>query len=194
MTDTAEQAPDQQPERNLPAARRLRLLPASLAFVIIAALCAATFGTLWVVGGNTGNSDAARYSAARDDVLRIGETAALDFTSVDYRHFDQYRKQVGNATTGALHDSLGEIGKYRKQLQDNQIVVQSALLQGAVTALDPHAGTASVLVVVKTVTHSKDRKQPQLLRRPMVLQLKKQGPDWKVSAIGGSAASSIPGQ
>ncbi|MGH3435702.1 MAG: hypothetical protein ACRDRN_04470 [Sciscionella sp.] len=170
--------------------RRKPLLIGSIAAAVVAAVCAAVFGGLWLFATN---SSAAEYSQQRDDVLRVAETAAVNFTSIDYQHLDQYKMRADDSTTGALHDSLGKsFQQYSKQLAKNKLKVTSKEQQGVVTALDVHAGTASALVVLNTVT-TRDNGKPSSQRMPMTLDLKKVGADWKVSSIGGNASSTVPG-
>lgn len=167
------------------------LLVGSTAFASVAAICALTFGILWLVGSH---SDAAEYSAARENVLRVGEQAAINFASLDYRKLDDYQKQIALSSTGALHDSFGSnIQQYKQKVTDAKLIVRSSPLQGSVSALDLHAGTASVLVVLKTVTTRADSK-PTEQRLPMALDLSRVGSEWKVSAIGGNTATNVPGQ
>lgn len=165
----------------------------AMALVVVTAVCAAVFGGLWAYAALGG---AAQYAQARDTVLRVAKGAAVNFTSVDYRHLDQYQKAAEASTTGPLHESLTKsIGQYKKQLGQSKLVVKGSVLQAAVSSLDTHKGTADVLVVMKTVTTRQGGK-PQPQRLPMTLKLQRvNGKSWKVNAIGGNASSSaIPGQ
>ena len=163
----------------------------SVAFVCVAAICAAVFGLLWLISSH---SEAAEYSSARDDVLRVGEQAAINFTSLDYRKLDDYQTQASLSSTGALHDSLASsIQQYKQSVTSAKLVVRSSLITASVSALDTHAGTASVLVLLKTDT-TRDGAQPSEQRLPMFLDMTRVGSDWKASAIGGDTGNGVPGQ
>ena len=162
----------------------------SVAFAGVAAVCAVVFGLLWLISSHT---EDAEYSAARDDVLRVGEQAAINFTSLDYRKLDDYQTRSSQSSTGALHDSLaGSVAQYRQSVTGAKLVVRSSLITASVSALDTHAGTASVLVLLKTDT-TRDGVQPSEQRLPIFLDMTKVGSAWKASAIGGDTASTVPG-
>lgn len=175
------------------ARRRNPFLLGAIALVIAAVVSAGVFGGLWA---NAALGGQANYSHVRDHVLQVAKGAAVNFTSVDYRHVDQYKQHAEQSTTGKLHKTLDKtMGKYTKQLSKAKLVVNGTPLQAALSSLDTHGGKASALVVMKAVI-KRDGKKPSSKRMPMTLNLTKvDSGDWKVSGLGGNSGSSpLPGK
>jgi Mce-associated membrane protein len=173
--------------------RRNPFLAGACVLLVAAVAAAAVFGGLWASASLGGD---AHYSQVRNHVLQVAKGAAVNFTSVDYRHVDQYKKHAEESTTGTLHKTLDKsIGNYTDKLSKAKLVVRGSVMQAALSTLDTHTGKASALVVLKTVT-TRAGKKPSTQRLPMTLKLTRvDSGDWKVSGLGGSAGSSaLPGK
>lgn len=172
--------------------RRNPFLSAAVTLLVAALAAAGVFGGLWASAASGGD---AHYSQVRDHVLQVARGAAVNFTSIDYRHVEVYKKHAEQSTTGTLHKTLDKsIGKYTKKLSKSKVVVNGSVKQAALSSLDVHTGKATALVVVN-VNAKREGKKPSEKRLPMTLNLKRVDSGWKVSSFGrNSGVSALPGQ
>lgn len=166
-------------------------LIASVVLLVIALTAAIFFGVSWLLAAN---SDQAKYAAARDDALRVGEQMAVNFTSLDYRHMDQTKKTLEASTAGALHNQVGKtIDQYKKQMQQLKLVTHSTLVEGSVVSLDTHQNQASVMAVVNSTKQSdqkngNNKNQQASQRLPIIIGLTRANDDapWKANSVSGA--------
>ena len=171
------------------------LLAAAAALLAAVVAFAAWSGWSWL--------SAPRVPAAvpvRDQALRAGEQAVLNFNTLDYRTIAQGLKLWEQSSTGALHNEVvaGQAA-FEQQILQAKTTTTARILDGALTGLNVQAGTASIIVAVQiTVTPAsgsaatkQSRLAGQLVRTPA---------GWKLSALGqvpvGAAApasSTLPG-
>jgi Mce-associated membrane protein len=164
------------------------LLIGAIVLLVIALVCAGIFGYRWV---HAANDDNAKYSAARDDVLRVGEGMALNFTAPDYQHLAQFKQRLEDSTTGTFHDQIGKtIDQYSAQINSAKLVTHSELVDGSVVALDVHANTATVLVVVRATKvstgNAKNAQPPQQLPIVIALSRADSSSAWKATSVSGA--------
>lgn len=156
------------------------LLFGALAILLAGLVCAVIFGLRWY---RAGTSDAKSISESRDSAVVTAQQFATDFTSLDYRHLDAYKKALQSVTDGPLYNSLAQrIDQGSKQITSAKLVVTSKIApnQAAATQLDDHAGTASVMVVV-TSTPTTNGKVGTANRVPLLVQLTKINGQWKAT-------------
>jgi Mce-associated membrane protein len=157
--------------------------------LLAAIVLAAWAGTSWL--------SAPRASAAaqrRDQALREGEQAILNFNTLDYRTVAQGLRLWEQSSTGALHGQIvaGQ-ASFEQQIKQAQTVTTARILDGALTGLNLRAGTAKIIVALQlTVTPahgSATSKQNRLAG-----QLTWTTAGWKLSTLSqvpvGTAASS----
>ena len=120
----------------------------------------------------------------RDQALRAGEQAVLNFNTLNYRTVGQGVKLWEQSSTGPLHDEVvaGQAA-FEQQIEQAKTVTTAKILDGALTGLNAQAGRASVIVALQiTVTPAtgsaatkQSRLAGQLIRTPS---------GWKLSALG----------
>ena len=168
------------------------LLGTASLLLLVAILFAAWAGWSWL--------SAPRPPAAadrRDQALRAGEQAVLNFNTLDYRTVAKGLRLWEQSSTGALHTQIvtGQ-ASFEQQIKQARTVTTARILDGALTALNVSAGTAEIIVALQlTVTPahgSATTKQSRLQGR-----LTWTASGWKLSALSqvpvGAAASPSAG-
>jgi len=144
------------------------LIATALVLAILAALFAAWSGWSWYRASTAGPPPDAQL---RDQVLQAGEQAVQNFNTLDYRK--------GRA-------------QFESQIQQTKTITTARVLDGALTALNPRAGTASILVAVQ-ITVTPANGSPVTKQSRLVGTLAKTASGWKLSQLGqvpvGAAAS-----
>jgi Mce-associated membrane protein len=142
---------------------------------------------------------AAAASGARDGVLQAGEQAVLNFNTLDYRSVGRGLRLWEQSSTGALHAEV-VAGKtaFERQITLAKTVTTARILDAALTQLNLHAGTASIIVAIQiTVTPAGGQAVTKQSR--LVGTLTRTSSGWKLSALGqapvgaASPAASPPG-
>ncbi|MFC9245614.1 hypothetical protein ACFT7S_16800 [Streptomyces sp. NPDC057136] len=121
------------------AARRGRALPAGLA--VVAALLTASSGWLGVHLYE-------RHETERrhQDILAAARQSALNFTSLDYRHYDRDSKNVLNGATGDFEKQFSaQTAELTKLVAANKSVSEGQVLDAGIAKADER--TARVLLV-----------------------------------------------
>lgn len=168
------------------------LLATAALLLLVAILLAAWAGWSWLSAPR-----AAAAAQPRDQALRAGEQAILNFNTLDYRTVAQGVRLWEQSSTGALHTQIvaGQ-ASFEQQIKQAQTVTTARILDGALTGLNVRAGTAEIIVALQlTVTPahgSATTKQSRLTGR-----LTRTPSGWKLSALSqvpvGAAASSGSG-
>jgi Mce-associated membrane protein len=181
-----EEAADRPPGRRW---QRDPLLVTASALLVAAVVFAAWSGWSWL--------SAPRASAdaqVRDQALRAGEQAVLNFNTLDYRTVDQGVKLWELSSTGTLHDEVtaGQAA-FEQQIKQAKTITTAKILDGALTGFNVRAGTASVIVALQvTVTPASGTAATKQSR--LAAKLTRTTAGWKLSSLGqvpvGAAASS----
>lgn len=161
--------------RTVRSARRSRALPVGLgvAAVLLAAVC----GYLGVQ----------KYQNHQDDVrdqqvLTAARQSALNFTSLDYRHYDRDSKNVLDGATGEFKKQFeAQMKQLTKLVADNKSVSKGQVLEaGIVKSAD---SSARVLVVADSRVTNTAAPKGQARNYRLQLDLKHEGGKWLTSKV-----------
>ncbi|MFG3207723.1 hypothetical protein [Streptomyces sp. NPDC048192] len=118
---------------------RIRLLPAGL----VAATVLTTVLAVWL---GLKLSDQSAAEQRRQDVLAAARQSALNFTSLDYRHYDRDSRAVLQGATGDFKKQFAaQTAQLTKLVAQNKSVSEGQVLEAGIVRSDAH--TARVLVV-----------------------------------------------
>jgi Mce-associated membrane protein len=180
-----------------PGARGWRAQPlvaTALVLAILAALFAAWSGWSWHRASIAGPPPDAQL---RDQVLQAGEQAVQNFNTLDYRKVAAGLALWEQSSTGPLRTEISNgRTQFERQIQQTKTITTARILDAALTALNPRAGTASIIAAVQiTVTPAKG--SPVTKQSRLVGTLAKTASGWKLSQLGqlpvGAAAGSGKG-
>jgi Mce-associated membrane protein len=169
--------------------RRDPLLATASVLLLAAIVFAVWAGVSWLT--------APRASAAaqsRDQALRAGEQDVLNFNTLDYRTVARGLRLWEQSSTGPLHAQIATgQASFEQEIRQAQTVSTARILDGALTSIDLHAGTAKIIVALQlTVTPMHGSAITKQSRLAGQLTLTPAG--WKLSALSqvpvGAAASS----
>ena len=157
------------------------LVATALALAVLAALFAAWSGWSVYRASNAGPPAAAQL---RDQVLQAGEQGVQNFNTLDYRHVAAGLALWEQSSTGPLHTEIvAGRAQFTRQIEQTKTVTTARILDAALTALNPRAGTASVIVAVQiTVTPASG--SPVTKQSRLLGTLAKTPSGWKLSALG----------
>jgi len=170
------------------------LVATALVLAILAALFAAWSGWSWYRASAAGPPPDAQL---RDQVLQAGEQAVQNFNTLDYRKVTAGLALWEQSSTGPLRTEISRgRTQFERQIQQTKTITTARILDGALTALNPRAGTASIIVAVQiTVTPASG--SPVTKQSRLVGTLAKTASGWKLSQLGqvpvGAAAGSAKG-
>jgi Mce-associated membrane protein len=166
------------------------LVATALVLAVLAAGFAAWSGWSLYQASNAGTPAAAQL---RDQVLQAGEQAAQNFNTLDYRKIAAGLALWEQSSTGPLRaEIIAGRSQFTQQIQATKTVTTARILDGALTALNPKAGAASIMVAVQiTVTPASG--SPVTKQSRLLGTLTRTSSGWKLSALGqlpvGAAAS-----
>ncbi len=120
----------------------------------------------------------------RDQALRAGEQAVLNFNTLDYRTVGQGLKLWEQSSTGSLHSQVvaGQ-ASFAEQIGQAKTITTAKILDGALTGLNVRAGTASVIVALQ-VTVTPVHGQAAIKHSRLAGQLSRTPAGWKLSSLG----------
>lgn len=155
--------------------------PVRLAAIVllIASVLFAAFGGWYWLSAPRVSSDA----QVRDQALRSGEQAVLNFNTLDYRHVDAGVSLWLRSSTGSLHASI-VAGKaaFEQQIVKAQTTTSARILDAALTSLNVGAGRATILVAIQlTVTPAHGAASSKQSRLAGTLTRTASG--WKLSGL-----------
>jgi Mce-associated membrane protein len=157
-------------------------------------LLAATVFAAWAGWSWLSAPRAAAAAQRRDQALQEGEQAILNFNTLNYRTVSQGVRLWEQSSTGALHAQImaGQ-ASFEQQIKQAQTVTTARILDGALTGMNLHAGTAEIIVALQlTVTPAHGSAATKQSRLAGQLTLTPSG--WKLSALSqvpvGAAAAS----
>jgi Mce-associated membrane protein len=166
-------------------------LLAIMSAIFVAALaCAAWFGWSWLSAARAAPSS---YAQARDRALAEGEQAVQNFNTLDYRHVKQGVRLWLQSSAGALHSQV-EQGQatFEQQVKQARTVTTARVLDGALTALNTRAGTATLLVAVQ-ITVTPPQGSPVIKRSRLQARLSRTAAGWRLTEIGQVPVSGTAG-
>ena len=157
------------------------LVATALVLAVLAAGFAAWSAWSWYQASNAGSPASAQL---RDQVLQAGEQAVQNFNTLDYRKVAAGLALWEQSSTGPLHTEIvAGRAQFTRQIEQTKTVTTARLLDGALTALNPRAGTASVMVAVQiTVTPASG--SPVTKQSRLLGTLARTPIGWKLSALG----------
>jgi Mce-associated membrane protein len=118
------------------------------------------------------------------DVLEAARSEVVDLTSFDYQTLDDDIAQARAITVGDLQkESVAQLTDNRKQLTDQQAVVNTQVVGAGVTRANGSDGT--VLLVIQSTQRTKGAAQPAIVRYRIQADLTKVDGRWLLSGITG---------
>ena len=148
---------------------------------VLAAVFAAWSGWSWYRASNAGPPAGAQL---RDQVLQAGEQAVQNFNTLDYRKVAAGLALWEQSSTGPLHTEItAGRTQFERQIQQTKTVTTARILDGALTALDPRAGRASIIVAVQ-ITVTPANGSPVTKQSRLAGTLTKTASGWKLSQLG----------
>jgi Mce-associated membrane protein len=170
------------------------LVATALVLAVLAAGFGAWSGWSLYQASNAGPPAAAQL---RDQVLQAGEQAVQNFNTLDYRKVAAGLALWEQSSTGPLHaEIIAGHSQFTKQIEATRTVTTARILDGALTALNPKAGTASIMVAVQ-ITVAPASGSPVTKQSRLLGTLTRTSSGWKLSALGqvpvGAASASGKG-
>ena len=157
------------------------LIATALVLAILAALFAAWSGWSWYRASTAGPPPDAQL---RDQVLQAGEQAVQNFNTLDYRKVAAGLALWEQSSTGPLHTEISKgRAQFESQIQQTKTITTARVLDGALTALNPRAGTASIIVAVQ-ITVTPANGSPVTKQSRLAGTLTKTSSGWKLSQLG----------
>jgi len=173
------------------------LVATAVVLAALAALFAAWSGWSWYRASTAGPPPGVQL---RDQVLQAGEQAVQNFNTLDYRNVAAGLALWEQSSTGPLRTEISTgRAQFESQIKQTKTITTARILDGALTALNPRAGTASIIVAVQiTVTPASG--SPVTKQSRLAGTLTKTSSGWKLSQLGqvpvgaaGSASGNGPG-
>jgi Mce-associated membrane protein len=179
----AAQEPEIAPEAEAPPApgstRRVDPVRLTAVVLLAASVLFAAFGGWYWLSAPRVSSEA----QVRDQALRSGEQAVLNFNTLDYRHVDAGVTLWLASSTGSLHASI-VAGKaaFEQQIVKAQTTTSARILDAALTSLNVPAGKATILVAIQlTVTPAHGTASSKQSR--LIGTLARTASGWKLSGL-----------
>lgn len=168
--------------------RRSPLVVTSALLLAVAVVFAAWAGLSWLTAPR-----ASGVAQARDDALREGEQAVLNFNTLSYRAVGQGLRLWEQSSTGALHSEIAAgQSTFEKQIRQAKSVTTAKILDAALTAVNVRAGTASIIVAMQiTVTPAHGAAATKESRQEGVLTRTPSG--WKLSSLAQAPVGAASG-
>jgi Mce-associated membrane protein len=155
------------------------LVASALVLAVLAAGFAGWSGWSWYHA--SGPSSAAQL---RDQVLQAGEQAVENFNTLDYRNVAAGLALWEQSSTGPLRaEIIAGRGQFTQQIKQTQTITTARILDGALTALNTRAGTASLMVAVQ-ITVTPAHGSPVSKQSRLLGTLTSTPSGWKLSALG----------
>jgi len=157
------------------------LVATALVLAILAAGFAAWSGWSWYSASHAGPPASAQL---RDQVLQAGEQAVQNFNTLDYRKVAAGLALWEQSSTGPLHtEILAGRAQFTSQIEQTKTITTARILDGALTALSPRAGTASI-IVADQITVTPAGGSPVTKQSRLLGTLTRTRSGWKLSALG----------
>lgn len=151
-----------------------RLLWALAAAALLATAAAGYLGTRLYQAHRTEQRD--------QDILAAARQVALNFTSLDYRHYDRDARDVLNLATGGFRQQFAQqTATLTKLVAANKSVSEGQVLDAGIARAD--ARSATVLVAVDSKVTNVAAPQGQARNYRLQLDLVLQGGRWLTSDV-----------
>ena len=164
----------------------------AVAVTVIAALCAAWFGSSWLIAAHSGSL---AYSRTRDAVLEAAEQDVVNLNTLNYHHARQDLQLWLSSSTASLRNGLAQNLQQEVRITEHdRLITNATILDGAVTRLDPAAGTANVMIAL-TFTVAVSGATPATKFESELGQLRDTPSGWKLASLcpaSGCSASASP--
>jgi Mce-associated membrane protein len=145
------------------------VLAGAIAFAVIA-------GVSWLSAPR-----ASGYAQSRDQALRAGEQAVLNFNTLNYRTVASGLRLWEQSSTGALHaEIVAGSSAFERQIRQAETVTTAKLLDAALTSLS--ARTATIIVAMQ-ITVTPARGAPNTKQNRLEGELTRTPSGWKLSAL-----------
>lgn len=162
------------------ATGRGRLVVALVAVAISLVACLA-LGVTWALAANDSSVSRAEV---RDAALRDGQSAIINFNTLDYRDVDRGLQRWEDNSTGPLRDEVRQGRQnYATQIAQAKSSTTARILDAGIVELDERAGKARMIAVVQ-VTVTIDGQQPANKQDRYQAELTREGETWKLSGLG----------
>ena len=165
--------------------RRIDPVRLTAVLLLVASVLFAAFGGWYWLSAPRVSSQA----QVRDQALRSGEQAVLNFNTLDYRHVDAGVNLWLQSSTGSLHASI-VAGKtaFEQQIVKAQTMTSARILDAALTSLN--AGRATIIVAIQlTVTPAHGTASSKQSR--LVGTLARTASGWKLSGLSQVPVSAV---
>ena len=157
------------------------LVATALVLAVLAALFAAWSGWSVYRASSAGPPAAAQL---RDQVLQAGEQAVQNFNTLDYRNVAAGLALWEQSSTGPLHAEISAgHAQFTHEIEQTKTVTTARILDGALTALNSRAHTASIMVAVQ-ITVTPLNGSPATKQSRLLGTLTRTQSGWKLSALG----------
>lgn len=154
---------------------RVRLLSAGL----VAATVLTTVAAVWL---GLKLADQRGVEQRRQDVLAAARQSALNFTSLDYRHYDRDSRNVLKGATGDFKKQFAaQTAQLTKLVAQNKSVSEGQVLEAGIVRSD--ARSARVLVVADSKVTNTAAPQGQARTYRLQLDLVRTGGRWLTSDV-----------
>jgi Mce-associated membrane protein len=150
--------------------RKNPLLATSCALLAVAVIFVVWAGSSWLTAPRASAS-----ANVRDEALREGEQAVLNFNTLDYHSVGQGLNLWEQSSTGALHTEIAAgRASFEQQIEQAKSITTAKILDAALTRLNASRGTASIIVAVQitvtpahgTAATKQSRQEGALIRTP----------------------------
>jgi Mce-associated membrane protein len=164
---------------------------AAAVLAVLATVAAGWYGLAWFRAANSAEQAAATM---RNDVLRDARQVILNLEAINYETLDADLARWESSVTGPLLEEFRTSrDRYAEQVRKTQAKAEAAIVEAAVTELNPTAGTADVLVFVNLVTteHRDGKETGRAEKRQRIkLEMTRTDEGWKASQAGPVGARS----
>ncbi|MFJ8650082.1 hypothetical protein ACIRNI_28725 [Streptomyces sp. NPDC093546] len=157
------------------AARRGRAMPATLAVATVAVTAASGWLSVRVYEQRT-------EEQRRQDVLAAARQSALNFTSLDYRHYQRDSANVLKGATGEFKEQFAaQTAQLTKLVAANKSVSEGQVLEAGIVRADERS--ARVLVVADSKVTNTAAPQGQARTYRLQLDLVREDGRWLTSGV-----------
>jgi Mce-associated membrane protein len=158
------------------------LLGSALLLVVIAAVFAVWAGSSWAQAAHSAGSSG--LAQVRDRALQDGEQDVQNFNTLDYRKLGAGLRLWEQSSTGALRSQVAAgAPKFKKDMGQARTITSARILDGALTALNAQAGTATIMAAVQ-VTVVPPAGTPAVKLERLIGKLVRTPAGWKLSSLG----------
>jgi Mce-associated membrane protein len=158
------------------------LVASAAALVLIAAAFAGWSGWSWYSAAHSGGDTA--LSGVRDQALQDGEQAIQNFNTLDYRNVAQWISLWEQSSAGTLRSEIvAGRAAFESEVRQARTDTSARILDGALTALNARAGTATIITAVQ-LTVVPATGSPAVKQERLAGQLVRTRSGWKLSSLG----------